>query len=206
MSDPNLVQIESGNSRRDLLRTIAGAAMIGALSPAMAQHVHQAAATEKSSVSGPYRPKAFTAHEYATIQRLTDLIVPVENNQPGALAAGAPEFIDILSAKNNELQAIYVNGVKWLDRAMMERQKSDFVSAPAAQQTALMDVIAYSKNETLELQPGIRFFDWARKMTIDAYFTSKVGIQDIGFMGNTAVSEFHVPPEVMEYLNKRSPV
>lgn len=214
MSD--LVQIESWQpeerdqrvlSRRDVLRSIAVTATLGGLSPAAAQHVHTLAAEDKrSSSTGAYSPKAFSEHEYRTIQRLCDLIVPVEGNTPGALAAGAPEFIDLLSSENPELASIYTGGLAWIDRAMQRRHQTDFLSAKPTQQTELLDLIAYRKNNNTELRPGIRFFDWIRKMTIDAYFTSKVGVRDLNFLGNGALAEFKVPQEVMQYVLKRSPV
>jgi hypothetical protein len=88
-------------SRRDLLRTI-GAAMLsaGAVDAADAQHVHQMTRKAKAASSGTYKPKALTPHEYKTLERLTDLIIPVENEKPGALAAGAAAWIDMLASEN----------------------------------------------------------------------------------------------------------
>lgn len=206
MADHHLVQITESTDRRDVLRTLGAAAVLGALTPSLAQHVHQMAASDKKSASGPYQPKAYNAHEYATIQRLADLIVPEEGAQGGALAAGAPEFIDLLSSQNSELKEIYTSGIRWLDSAMQKRGSQAFVSASPTQQTALLDLLAYRRNRTPELAPGMRFFEWARKMAVDAYFTSAVGIKDLGYMGNTAVAEFTVPQNVVDYVLKRSPV
>jgi hypothetical protein len=185
-------------SRRDVLRGIALSATLGALPLEAAQHVHDLALQEKAA--GPYKPKLFTAHEYATLRRLADLIMP------GALDAGAPEFIDLLSSQNPELAAIYTGGMAWLDREMLRRYSTDFVSAKPDQQTAMLDLIAYRKNESPELGPGIHFFTWVRKMVVDAYYTSPVGIKDLGYMGNTAVSKFEIPQEAIDYALKRSPV
>ena len=63
--------------------------------------------------------------------------------------------------------------------------QKDFVSAPPARQTALLDLIAYRRNQTPELAPGIEFFTWARRMTVDAFYTSEIGIKDIDYRGNT---------------------
>jgi hypothetical protein len=186
----------SETSRRELLRNIAFSAMAGALSLDAAQHVHHLAAAEGAS----YTPKAFNAHEYATLEKLADWILP------GATEAGAPAFIDLLASQNPDLAAIYTGGIAWLDRAMDGRCGHDFLSAQSAQQSAMLDVIAYRKNETPELAPGIRFFDWARRMVVDAYYTSPTGVKDIGYMGNTAVEKFEVPQEVLDYVTKRSPV
>jgi hypothetical protein len=186
----------SETSRRELLRSIALGAMAGALSLEAAQHVHHLAAAEGVG----YTPKAFNAHEYATLEKLADWILP------GATEAGAPAFIDLLASQNPELAAIYTGGIAWLDRAMDQRYRRDFLGAQTEQQSAMLDLIAYRKNETPELAPGIRFFDWARRMVVDAYYTSPIGVKDIGYMGNTAVSKFEVPREVIDYVTKRSPV
>ena len=57
----------------------------------------------------------------------------------------------------------------------------------------MLDIISYRKNLTDETGPGILFFDWARKMVVDAFYTSPTGVKDIGYMGNTAVAKFEVP-------------
>jgi predicted Fe-Mo cluster-binding NifX family protein len=69
-----------------------------------------------------------------------------------------------------------------------------------------LNLIAYRKNESQELGPGIEFFEWARRMVVDAYYTSPIGIKAIGYMGNTAVAKFEVPQEAIDYAVKRSPV
>lgn len=192
-------------SRRDLLQSIALSATLGGLSPAAAQHVHNVAADEKAA-TGVYTPKAFNSHEYKTLQRLADLIVPSDEKSPGAVASGACEFIDLLSSQNPKLLAIFTGGIGWLDHAMRHRHSSDFLSARPEQQTAMLDLIAYRKNESRELGPGIEFFDWARRMVVDAYYTSPIGIKAVGYMGNTAVAKFEIPQEATDYALKRSPV
>ena len=87
---------------------------------------------------------------------------------------------------------------------MAARHGSTFLAAKPEQQSAMLDLIAYRRNETPELAPGIRFFDWIRKMTADAYYTSKPGITDLGFMGNKGMAKFEVPMEAIDYALKRS--
>ena len=192
-------------SRRSILQTIALSAPLGGLTLEAAQHVHKAAAAEKTT-TGAYKPKAFNAHEYKTLEKLADFIIPVDEKSPGAVASGACEFIDLLSSQNPQLLAIYTGGIAWLDRDMQRRYSSDFLGAKTEQQTAELDLISYRKNESPETGPGIHFFDWARRMVVDAYYTSPVGIKDIGYMGNSAMSKFTVPQEAIDYALKRSPV
>ncbi len=194
----------SETSRRDLLKTIAASAMAGPLTLEAAQHVHGIAADEKAA--GIYKPKALTPHEYKTLQVLADLIIPADERGPGATAAGACEFIDLLASQNPQLLAIYTGGIAWLDRASERLYSKDFAGAAVQQQTGLLDLIAYRKNESPILGPGIRFFEWARRMVVDAYFTSPSGIKAIGYLGNTAVTTFEVPQEAIDYALKRSPM
>jgi hypothetical protein len=196
-------------SRRTLLRTIGASLVLGGggadlLSAQDAAHVHHAVADVRAQ--GEYKPKVFTPHEYATLRRLAELIIPPDDHSKGALEAGAPEFIDLLSSNNAELAAIYTGGMAWLDAQMNTRYGKHFVDAEPAQQTAMLDLIAYRKNQTEhpELGPGIVFFDWARKMVVDAYYTSKVGMDDLGFQGNGVLSSFSVPQEAIDYALKRS--
>ena len=69
----------------------------------------------------------------------------------------------------------------------------------------MLDLIAYRKNESAPVGPGIRFFDWARRMVVDAFYTSPAGVKDVGYLGNTAVAKFEVPQEALDYALKRSP-
>jgi gluconate 2-dehydrogenase gamma chain len=192
-------------TRRDLLQRIALSFTAGQLSLEAAQHVHGVAADEKTA-HGVYKPKGLNAHEYKRLEKLADYIVPADGGSGGAVAAGAPEWIDLMASENPQLLAIYTGGIAWLDHAMERRYTADFLSASAEQRTAMLDLIAYRKNESPELGPGIKFFEWARKMVVDAYYTSPIGIKELGYIGNTALSKFEVPQEAIDYALKRSPV
>ena len=191
-------------SRRDLLQAIALSLTAGPISLEAAQIVHGIAAQAKAA--GAYKPKALNAHEYRTLEKLADLIIPADERGPSASAAGACEFIDLLASQNPELRAIYTGGIAWLDHSCQRLYSKDFAGLSADQQTKLLDLIAYRKNESAMLGPGIRFFEWARRMVVDAYYTSPAGIKAVGYMGNTAVAKFEVPPEAIDYALKRSPV
>src|SRR5215472_508849 len=188
----------SSSTRRELLQRIAAAALAGPLSADAAQHVHQAAAKEAADSGGIYRPKALTPHEFSTLQKLCELIVP------GASKGRAAEFIDLLSGQNSEMAAIYTGGLAWLDHATERAVDRTFLDAAPADQRALLDKIAYRRNSTPELAAGIRFFEWARLMTVDAYYTSAAGIQELGYLGNKGMAEFKVPQEAIDYALKRS--
>ena len=193
-------------SRRDALRRLGLALMAtGALDRVAAQEVHHMAAEAQAAASGPYTPKSFSATEFRTLERLTDLIIPVENGAPGALAAGCAAWIDMISSENVQLKKIYKDGFAWVDAAMKTRGAASFVEATPAQQTALLDQIAFRRNQSAELNPGIEFFTWARRMTVDAFYTSEIGIKDIDYRGNRPMGSYPEPTEQIAYVLKRVP-
>src|SRR3954452_5599021 len=198
-------------SRRDALRRLGLVLMTtGLIDRVSAEEVHQMAGA--AAAGGAYAPKALTAHAYATLERLTDLIIPVENGKPGAVAAGAAAWIDMLASENSQIKDIYTNGLAWIDTAITARPASggsspaaaDFVSASPARQTALLDQIAYRRNSSPELDPGIQFFTWVRRMTVDAFYTSEIGIADIDYRGNRPQATYPEPTEAIAYALKRS--
>src|SRR6478672_9983426 len=191
-------------TRRDVLRRLGVTLMAtGVLDRVSAREVHDLASMQASS-GGPYTPKALSDHDYKTLVRLTDLIIPVENGKPGAVAAGAAAWIDMLAGENAQLKDIYRKGLIWIDAEMKGRGSVDFISATPEQQTALLDVIAYRRNSTPELAPGIEFFTWARRMTVDAFYTSEIGIADIDYRGNRPQATYPEPTEAIAYALKRT--
>jgi gluconate 2-dehydrogenase gamma chain len=202
----------SSVSRRDLLRSIGTSLAMGVageyvLAAQDVQHVHEAVAQERA-VQKKYTPKGLNAHEYATLQRLSDLIIPADEHSPGALATNAADFLDFLCSGSDDMKLIYTGGLGWLDEAMRHRYEGkSFLEASPQQQTAMLDLIAYRENRRKDaaLGPGIDFFTWARKMVADAYYTHPLGVKDLGYMGNTAVAHFSVPQEAIDYAVKRSP-
>jgi hypothetical protein len=184
-------------SRRELLIAIGGSVF---LTPAMAQHVHTAVAEAKSLSGGPdYQPKCFTKHNFLTLRHLGDLIIP------GSPDAGAAEYIDFLAANNEDFAAIFNGGLGWIDDYMQKKYGASFMSAKPEQQTALLDLLAWKKNVTPETAAGQRFWTWLRNLVVDAYYTSPVGVQDVGYMGNKVLGSFSVPQEAVDYVMKRSP-
>jgi hypothetical protein len=110
-----------------------------------------------------------------------------------------------MASNSPELREIFTGGMAWLDHDMQRSYGADFVDAKPEQQTAMLDLIGIEKNAVPENEAGVHFFNRARNLVLDAYYTSPIGIKELGYMGNTAVSEFHVPEEALQYALKRSP-
>ena len=192
-------------TRRDVLQRLALAiAAAGAIDTLDAHEAHVAAQQATVAAGGKYAPKALSAHEFATLERLTDLIIPADD-KPGALQAEVAPWIDLLLNVNADLKAKYTTGLAWLDAAVAANGAKDFVSATPAQQAALLDVIAYKKNRTPENAAGIDFFVLARRMTCDGFYTSPVGMRDV-YMGNTPQAAFVVPQAAIDHVLSRSPL
>ena len=192
-------------TRREILRNIAASmTLAGGISADAAQHVHQEAAEVKKKSAGVYKPRLLNAHEYATVRRLTELIIPADDVSGSAVEAGAPEFIDLIASSNEDFGTQITGGLAWLDRMAEDRHGKSFVNADAAQQTSMLDVIAYRKNAAPETSAGIVFFDWMRRLTADAFYTSPIGVKDIGFKGNKGMTTFVIPAAAIDHAVKKS--
>lgn len=184
-------------TRRSLIQI--GAGISAAAAAPAAQTPAASQATTPAAKTAEWTPKALTAHEYATLDALAEWIVP------GAHANNSARFIDFLCAGEDEMKIIFTGGLAWMDDAMRKRADGvDFLHASHDQQKGLLDSIAFRENDSPELGPGIRFFAWARRLVVDAYYTSPQGIKEVGYIGNTGMSSFSVPREAVDYVMRRS--
>jgi hypothetical protein len=187
-------------NRRDLFRIIGTGVLAAEFLTA------QQAPGARSLSGGPnYVPKHFNQHHFQTLRQLGDLIMPADATSPAASEAGAAEFIDFLCSRNDDLAAIFDGGLQWLDEYTKHKYQSDFLTSKPAEQTAVLDLAYGTRGGSPEVAGGQQFFTWTRNMMVDAYYTSPVGVKDIGYMGNTVVSTFSVPQEAVDYVLKRSP-
>ena len=119
---------------------------------------------------------------------------------PRARRHGSTRF----PARTISSEAIYKDGLAWLDAAIKQRGGTDFLSATLTDQAALLDLIAYRRNQSPELAAGIEFFTWVRRMTVDAFYTSEIGIRDIDYRGNSGMTTYPSPTEAIAYALKRA--
>ncbi|HXM96922.1 MAG TPA: gluconate 2-dehydrogenase subunit 3 family protein [Candidatus Dormibacteraeota bacterium] len=188
---------EQAISRRDILRTlaagVAGGSVMKVIPAQAAEYAHHMVDKDKkTSASGKYEPKFFSAHAYETVVALCDTIIPKDEHSGGAVEAGAPEFIDLLTSENVEYQASLGGGLAWLDNFCTDRYSTVYLACTPEQKKEVLDLIAFRKNGKGNpgLTPGIRFFSFLRDMTCDGFYTSKIGIADLQYIGNTVVKEF----------------
>jgi hypothetical protein len=148
--------------------------------------------------TGAYTPKFFSAHDYKTLQSLCGTIIPADSECGGAIEAGAPEFIDLITSENKHYQVAFGGGLMWLDTTCIDRYGTAFLESTAAQEKEILDLIAYRKNVKSDpsLSQGVEFFSLLRRFTADGFFTSEIGIKYVGYIGNKYLLEFPGCPPV----------
>jgi gluconate 2-dehydrogenase gamma chain len=190
-------------TRRDILKTLAigavGGSVLQVIPAQAAEFAHQAVRKEKAAApTGKYMPKYFSAHQYETLNWLCDAIIPKDDHSGGAIEAGAPEFIDLLTSENEKFQTRLGGGLVWLDSFCADRYAKTFLDSTPEQRKEVLDLIAFHKNAKtdLSLSQGVAFFAFLRRMTCDGFYTSKIGFADLQYIGNTSLKEFPGCPPV----------
>jgi gluconate 2-dehydrogenase gamma chain len=193
---------EDSVSRRSLLKSLGIGAAVGSVLRVIplqaAEYTHGLIDSEKSGGQADYVPKFFDPHQYKTLQSLCETILPADADSGGAIEAGAPEFIDLLSSENTVYQKTLGDGLKWLDATCQTRYGKAYLDVTPQQQTEILDLIAYRRNADKDetLREPVDFFSFLRNFTADGFFTSKIGIKYLGYKGNTFLTDFPGCPPV----------
>jgi gluconate 2-dehydrogenase gamma chain len=140
----------------------------------------------------------FDEHEMKTISILSDIIIPKDETSGSASEAGVPAFIEFIVKDIPRHQTPMRGGLKWLDIQCMKRFNTDFASCSSAQQIEMVDEIAYPEKAKPEMQQGVAFFNLMRDLTACGFFTSEIGIKDLGYAGNKPNQWDGVPQEVLD--------
>jgi gluconate 2-dehydrogenase gamma chain len=192
-------------SRRDVLKSlgmgVAATSVLRVIPAQAAEYAHHMIAAEKAAaLAKGYTPKFFSAHDYKTLQTLCQTIFPADAESGGAIEAGAPEFIDLLTSENRDYQRILGGGIMWLDNTCSDRYEKVYLDCSPQQQKEILDKIAYRKNASSDatLSQGVEFFSFLRNMTADGFFTSEIGIKYLGYVGSSYLTEFPGCPPVPE--------
>jgi gluconate 2-dehydrogenase gamma chain len=190
-------------TRRAILKSLTIGAVAGSVLRVIpleaAEYAHSMIEQERTDAKmGGYTPKFFDAQQYKTLQMLCETIFPADADSGGAIEAGAPEFIDLLTSENDEYKAKLAGGLKWLDSTCTTRFSKAYLDCAPQQQKEILDVIAFRKSSEQDesLRQPVEFFSFLRKFTADGFFTSKVGIKYVGYKGNTYLTEFPGCPPV----------
>jgi hypothetical protein len=192
-------------SRRRALALIGSGPVAAALvwTPAEARQAHEhaeAARAEAAKTAAPFKPRFFTAHEYATVAVLVDLIIPRDERSGSATDAGVPEFMDFMMIDQPRRQVAMRGGLALVDRLSEDRIGRRFVGCSDAQRRQVLDEIAYTSNPDPSLGHAIAFFSSFRDLTASGFWSSKIGVADLQYQGNVFVEEWTGCPDAA--LNK----
>ena len=193
-------------NRRTMLRLLAAApAAAGfAWTEAEAQQAHthaQAAQTAATRSGVAFKPKFFTAHEWATVRMLVDIIIPRDERSGSATEAGVPEFMDFMMNDQPGRQTAMRGGLAWLDRECVSRYDKMFVDCTSADRTKVLDEIAWPQKAAAGLSHGVAFFNAFRDLTASGFWTSRMGIKDLDYQGNVFVPEWKgCPDDILKKL------
>jgi gluconate 2-dehydrogenase gamma chain len=195
-------------SRRTALKVFGSVPAAAALTwtPAEAQQAHQHAtdARRQAAASGAaYSPAFFDAHEWKTVRVLVDLIIPKDERSGSATDAGVPEFLDFMMIDQPERQLAMRGGLRWLDGEGLRRFDKRFVECAAGERTALLDDIAYPARARPAVSHGVAFFNSFRDLTASGFWSSKMGIEDLRYMGNQPTTWDGCPAEALQKLGLR---
>ncbi len=144
----------------------------------------------------------FTPAELATISVLSDIIIPADSVSKGAIEAEVPAFIEFIAKDMPHHQTPLRGGLKWLDIESNKRFKKIFTQLTKKQQLEIVDDIAYPEKAKSKYSQGVSFFTMMRNLTASGYYTSKIGIDDIGYVGNTPNVWTGPPAEVIKQYEK----
>ena len=142
--------------------------------------------------------KFFTDHEMATIAVLSDIIIPKDEVSGSATDAKVPEFIEFIVKDKPNHQTPMRGGLKWLDLHCVKKFNNSFVDCNTSQQIEMVDEIAFPEKAKPEMQQGVAFFNLMRDLTATGFFTSKMGIEDLGYVGNRPNQWDGVPQDVLD--------
>jgi len=140
----------------------------------------------------------FDDHEMSTITLLADIIIPKDEFSESASKAGVPAFIEFMVKDIPEYKLPMRGGLKWLDIQCLKRNSKVFIDCDEKQQLSMLDEIAYPLKAKPEMQQGVAFFSLMRNLTASGFFTSEIGVKDIGYVGNRPQLWEGVPADVLQ--------
>lgn len=146
-------------------------------------------------------PKFFTEHEMATITVLGDIIIPKDEVSGSASEAKVPEFIEFIVRDMPSHQTPLRGGLRWLDLHCYKLYEKAFVNLSAAQQLTVVDSIAYPNKAPKELAQGVAFFNSMRDLVTTGFYTTEMGVKDLGYVGNAPNQWNGVPDDVLKQYN-----
>ena len=181
----------------------AAAHVEAALGPAGDATGADAQGTAQPSARPAYQPKQFTTDEWRLLRVLVDYVIPRDARSGSATDAGVPEFMDFMLGEYASMRTWMKNGLGWMNAECRSRFGKGFVSCTDAQRREVLDAIAYPKKAAAAMKPGVDFFNNLRNLTASGFWSSRIGVKDLGYIGNVPVAKWEgTPPQVLAWLKR----
>ena len=192
-------------ARRDVVRLLAAAPLAAfAITLEDVERASDRAAAALQAVASrgqAFKPKYFTPTEWQQVRILADLVIPRDERSGSATDAGVPEFMDFMMVDQPARQTAMRGGLAWIDRQCLRRYDKSFVGSTAVERAALLDDISWPQRPTPAMTHGITFFTSFRDLTASGFWTTRMGIDDLQYMGNIYVAEWKgCPDEALKKL------
>jgi hypothetical protein len=183
--------------RRDVLKVLlaAPAATLTWSESEAAQAAAAAQAARAATTTTPFAPKFFTAPEFKLVTTLADIVIPKDDRSGSASDAGVPEFMDFMMIDQPARQVAMRGGLAWLDHECQQRFDQMFLDCTDAQRTAVLDDIAWPAKAKPEHAHGVAFFTSFRDLTAAGFWTTRMGIDDLQYLGNRSVARWSGCPD-----------
>ena len=190
---------EASVSRRNLFHILGAVPAVAAVTASTAfsephhDHTHGA---QDSSAKRPFIRKTFDDHQWRTVHVLGDLIIPADDRSGSASQAGVPEYLDewiefrTEQDGNENLKAEVFGLLMWIDRESIKLSGKPFAEASVDTQKQILDRVAYPGRAAKEDEAWVHFFSDFRDLIVSGFFSSKMGVHDLPYLGNVAVAEF----------------
>jgi hypothetical protein len=179
----------SSVNRRDLLRAMGAA-------PAALIPIDRVSAAPPEPRT--YVPKLFNVHDWKTLCVLSDLIIPADERSGSATQAAVPEVIDDWISVRGASEATEITGgMRWLDMQCNRLYGHDLIDCAVERQHEMLDRIAYPKKAAPEDSQAVAFFNHLRDLVVGSFYSSKIGIKDIAYVGNRMVPNWNGCPETV---------
>ena len=142
--------------------------------------------------------KFFTSDEFATITVLADIIIPKDDVSGSGSDAKVADFIEFIVKDEPNLQTPLRGGLRWLDMHCLNAYQKAFTDCSAQQQIEVVDQIAYPEKAKPEMNYGVSFFNLMRNLTATGFYSTQIGWDDIGYVGNKPNQWDGVPEDVQK--------
>jgi len=143
----------------------------------------------------------FTANEMAVITLLADIIIPKDEVSGSASDAKVPEFIEFIVKDMPDHQTPMRGGLRWLEIYTFKKFNKSFKDCSPEQRISIVDEIAYPKKAKKEVAQGVAFFNKMRDLTVTGFYTTQMGGDDLGYVGNRPNQWNGVPDDVLKQYN-----